>query len=90
MAGIDGSSDRLKVPGGWIVRSLMSLGVNAISIHQIFVPDPEYKWKLNAQQKYPTHFKYWSESFFSCFLLNTHPIYQEILILSCHTLFVLN
>jgi len=49
MAGIDGSSDRLKVPGGWIVRSLMSLGVNAISIHQIFVPDPEYKWKLNAQ-----------------------------------------
>ncbi len=34
------SSDRLKVPGGWIVRSVISG-----AIEQTFVADPLYVWE---------------------------------------------
>lgn len=41
-------SDRLKVPGGWIVRSrnftMNSHGGTAI--HQLFIPDINHEWKL--------------------------------------------
>lgn len=41
-------SDRLKVPGGWIVRSYLDVGVTAraCSIHQVFISDPEHLWKF--------------------------------------------
>lgn len=36
-------TDRLKVPGGWIVRSFVqsNLGSSAVAIAQTFVPDPD-------------------------------------------------
>jgi hypothetical protein len=36
------SSDRLKVPGGWTLRTVSSEG----HIAQMFIPDYEYKWEL--------------------------------------------
>jgi hypothetical protein len=43
---IDGNSSRLKVPGGWIVRSYLDVGISSrsCSIHQVFIPDPEHLW----------------------------------------------
>jgi hypothetical protein len=38
-------SERMKVPGGWIVRSRM-YNSHGVSVHQIFVPDPNHSWKL--------------------------------------------
>ena len=38
---LEDHSDRLKVPGGWIVRSWQGEG-----IHQIFIVDKEHSWKL--------------------------------------------
>lgn len=48
---IDDESDRLKVPGGWIVRSWIkiertAIGIAAASIHQVFIEDPSHSWKL--------------------------------------------
>jgi hypothetical protein len=41
-------SDRLKVPGGWIVRSYTSMGKysNEGGIHQIFISDVNHTWIL--------------------------------------------
>jgi len=43
---IDDSSDRLKVPGGWIVRSWISYWNSDGGVHQIFVVDVEHQWKI--------------------------------------------
>lgn len=42
-------SDRLKVPGGWIVRSIiLSTGVDGgSSLHQVFIVDPDHEWELD-------------------------------------------
>jgi len=40
------TSDRLKVPDGWIVRSYY----NRESVHQIFVEDKRHTWKLNKKE----------------------------------------
>jgi len=40
---IDDSTDRLKVPGGWIVRSYAT-GIDAKTIHQVFVEDSGHTW----------------------------------------------
>jgi len=44
-------SDRLKVPGGWIVRSYTKTGAfsNKGGIHQIFIPDINHKWVLDKE-----------------------------------------
>lgn len=39
-------SHRLKVPGGWIVRSITSRYQAGADVSQIFVADPEHKWQL--------------------------------------------
>lgn len=39
---IDSSSDRLKVYGGWIVRSKTATG----GIHQVFITDLSHSWEL--------------------------------------------
>ncbi len=39
------TSDRLRVPGGWIVRTIITR-IEATSVHQVFVPDPDDQWKL--------------------------------------------
>lgn len=36
--------DRLKVPGGWIVRTMRSYEGSAV--HQIFIKDEGHTWKL--------------------------------------------
>lgn len=39
-------SDRLGVPGGWIVRSIIPSGNTGASVHMIFVNDPSHEWKI--------------------------------------------
>jgi len=39
-------SDRLEVPGGWIVRTIVNIYNSGVSVHQVFVPDPEHLWEL--------------------------------------------
>jgi hypothetical protein len=41
-------TDRLKVPGGWIVRSFVqnNLGAPAVALAQTFVPDAGQEWKI--------------------------------------------
>ena len=36
---------RLKVPGGWIVKSKIYCS-DGVSIHQIFISDPTYSWEF--------------------------------------------
>ena len=45
---IDRQTDRMKVPQGWIVRSSVSSGSyqGGVSVHQIFVQDPNHDWVL--------------------------------------------
>lgn len=47
-------SERMKVLGGWIVRTVARKGdihsdsvSVSISVHQIFISDPKYRWKLD-------------------------------------------
>lgn len=40
---LDEHTERLKVPGGWIVRSYLS-GYQAKAVHQVYVPDPGHLW----------------------------------------------
>ena len=51
---IDETSERLKVPGGWIVRSYVVKNSHiqngtsvSVGLHQVFVSDPEYLWILD-------------------------------------------
>ena len=39
-------SDRLKVVGGWIVRTVVPAGNTGAAVAQTFVADPNHKWKL--------------------------------------------
>ena len=41
---LDVESERLKVPGGWILRSRLASS-NGVSVHQIFIEDPDHNWK---------------------------------------------
>lgn len=43
---LNGDTDRLKVPGGWILRSYVG-GMEAKTLHQVFISDPEHTWKFN-------------------------------------------
>jgi len=38
---ISSDSDRLKVPGGWVLRSYVM-----DSIHQVFISDPGHEWVI--------------------------------------------
>ncbi len=42
-------SHRLKVPGGWILRTIVKgIGMNAgAEVSQIFIHDPDHSWQLN-------------------------------------------
>ncbi len=40
-----GGSSRAKVPGGWIVNSLIVVD-NLPSLSSVFIYDPEWKWSL--------------------------------------------
>jgi len=44
---INPSLDRMKVPGGWLVKSF-GVGASGFvsSVALIFIPDPNYDWKL--------------------------------------------
>lgn len=40
-------SHRLKVPGGWLVRTTVSRdGQGGAAVHQIFLVDMRHEWKL--------------------------------------------
>lgn len=41
---------RIKVPGGWVIRSRSSYGSSSASIHQIFVKDPKHTWVIKDEQ----------------------------------------
>ena len=45
---IPGNCSRLKVPGGWIVRTIVMTEAGT-SVAQTFVEDPEHEWKLEQQ-----------------------------------------
>jgi len=42
-------SYRMKVPGGWIVRTIVQAMTSngGAAVHHIFIKDPEYAWKIN-------------------------------------------
>ena len=40
-------TERMKVYGGWIVRSIHSSVGGNTAVAQSFVPDPEHLWKLD-------------------------------------------
>ena len=46
----DSVSARLKVPGGWVVRTIV-LASRGAGVTQIFVSDPDYKWELEVKKK---------------------------------------
>lgn len=41
-------SDRLHVPGGWIIRTILkhTYASPSVFVSQIFVSDPEHLWEL--------------------------------------------
>ena len=45
-----GGSERMRIPGGWIVRSYLAIngtaGKAAVSIHQIFISDENHSWRI--------------------------------------------
>ncbi len=40
-------SYRMKVPGGWLVRSIATRYKGGTSVHHVFVADVEHQWQLN-------------------------------------------
>lgn len=44
---IDTTTERMPVPGGWIVRSIVTNSLNAIAVHQVFVADPQHLWEIH-------------------------------------------
>lgn len=43
---IDSGSARLKVPGGWIVRSgIIGMGAGS-AMAMVFISDPEHEWRI--------------------------------------------
>ena len=46
---IDKRTHRLKVLGGWIIRSSLEKQYQdgAVSVHQIFISDVAHQWSLN-------------------------------------------
>jgi len=49
-------TDRLSVPGGWLVRSSITISVTGIittsantSLSMTFIPDQNHKWKLHEK-----------------------------------------
>lgn len=39
---VDTYTDRMRVPGGWIVGTFLP----GIAIHQVFIADPTHEWRL--------------------------------------------
>ena len=51
---IDKHSDRIKVPGGWLVRTFVhSSWMEAVScsVHTVFIADPQHTWELNKPER---------------------------------------
>ena len=49
---IDRYTHRMKVPGGWIVKSFLKdfrICLSPCSVHQIFIADAEHEWKLEKK-----------------------------------------
>jgi len=46
---LDKTTARLKVPGGWVLRSV-AWYTDSVSLHHVFVADPEHEWKLEGGQ----------------------------------------
>jgi len=44
---IDSDTDRLKVPGGWVVRTRLNLGMDShAATHTLFIKDINHVWEL--------------------------------------------
>jgi hypothetical protein len=44
--GMDVQSSRLSVPGGWIVRTVVTSGSGRVGVVQTFVEDANHSWKI--------------------------------------------
>ena len=43
----DSDSHRLKVPGGWIIRTVSkTFSRESLNVAQTFVPDPKHDWNI--------------------------------------------
>jgi len=51
----DKHTDRLRVPGGWIVRSLKVYG-DGCSVHQVFIEDKNHTWELEEKGHYKSDY----------------------------------
>ena len=47
---IDNETDRLKVPGGWIIRTTEYYIQKSVAVHQIFVKDENHEWIINEKE----------------------------------------
>jgi hypothetical protein len=47
---IDDTTERLRVLGGWIVRSSIDCK-SGVSISQVYIPDPNYGWVLETEDE---------------------------------------
>jgi hypothetical protein len=46
---IDEYTERLKIPGGWVLRS-RSIGYDSRTIHQVIINDPGHTWQLEESE----------------------------------------
>lgn len=42
-------SHRMRVPDGWVVRSIVTIMHESTSVHTVFVPDKEHLWKIDEK-----------------------------------------
>lgn len=42
---LDDWTERLHVPGGWLVRTCLFTQTGNVTCHQVFVEDPEHDWR---------------------------------------------
>jgi len=50
---IDAETSRMRVPGGWLVRSKMFAGNNSgpgvsVCVHVVFIPDNKHDWEFEV------------------------------------------
>ncbi len=45
-------SERLAVPGGWVIRSCTDFRNESVCLHQVFISDPGHDWKLTDYATY--------------------------------------
>lgn len=47
---IDSVTSRLKVPNGWIVRTLITFAMYPPAVHQVFLEDCNHHWNIHNDE----------------------------------------